>query len=216
MPSRLAALYFALWATACLGALVIALRARKRIAIANPRYWRGLARGWKLGTFALAFVGIVGVAPRSGDPTWDYWDAAFMAILTYLTAPWTLGIVVRSLRRSLGDRRPAAAEIYVAACAWFFSASFSYDLYLWLRDGNYPSTWSSNAVASSGLYAAGGAMWSLRWTQAGGTTFAFLVPDWPESLADGGVRGILPFVVGFMLLVVGLLSPFLWMALHGG
>lgn len=215
MPLAAARVYMACWGLACAVALVLGVRDRRRLAIGDVLYWKGLARGWKLATFAVALMGIVGIAPRSGDPTWDYWDAAFMAILTYLTAPWTLGVVVRSLRRSLGPRRPRAIEVFVASCAWLFSASFSYDLYLFFRDGAYPHTWSSNLVASSGLYAAGGAMWSLRWTREGGTTFAFLVPEWPQSTTDGGVRGLVPFAVVFMLLVVVLLAPFLWMALHG-
>lgn len=214
MPLAYARWYMAAWGVACAVAVVIALRVGKRFAISDRGYWRGLARGWKLGTFAIALAGIVAIAPRSGDPTWDHWDAAFMAILTYLTAPWTLGVVVRSLRRSLAERRPRASELYVAACVWLASASWSYDVYLFWRDGAYPNTWSANLVASSGLYAAGGAMWSLRWTREQGTTFAFLVPEWPASLADGEVRGLVPWAIGFMLLVLGLLAPFLWMALH--
>jgi hypothetical protein len=200
--------YLAAWCTACVVALVIAALRFRTFAIARRAYVIGMTRPWKLATFALALAGIVLVAPRSGDPTWDHWDAAFMAILVYTTAPWTLGVLARARSRS-------RAEIYVAACTWLFSASFSYDLYIFLRDQHhYPRTWWSNLVVSSGLYGLGGAMWSLRGQRGGRPTFAFMRDDWPTSLADGDARSLLPYIAIFMIAVCGILSPFLIEALR--
>ena len=200
-------LYMATWTAACVVALVIAALRWRTFAIARRAYWIGMTRAWKLVTFALAFAGIVLVAPRSGDPTWDHWDAAFMAILVYTTAPWTLGVLHRARSRP-------RAEVYVAACTWLFSASFSYDLYIFLRDHHYPRTWWSNLIVSSGLYGLGGAMWSLRGTPRARPTFAFTRDDWPSSLADGSTRPLLPYIAIFMIAVVGILSPFLIEALR--
>ncbi|HEX4513504.1 MAG TPA: hypothetical protein VH054_08210 [Polyangiaceae bacterium] len=204
--------YLAAWSTACVVALVVASMRWRSFAIARRTYVIGMTRPWKLVTFALAFAGIVLVAPRSGDPTWDHADAAFMAVLVYTTAPWTLGVLYRARTRS-------RAEVYVAACVWLFSASFSYDLYIFLRDGHYPRTWWSNLIVSSGLYGLGGAMWSLRGQSGarhggaaaatGRPTFAFLRDDWPASLADGSTRPLLPYIAIFMIAIVGILSPFL-------
>ena len=199
--------YLAAWSTACVVALVIAAMRWRSFAIARRAYVIGMMRPWKLATFMLAFAGIVFVAPRTGDPTWDHWDAAFMAILVYVTAPWTLGVLARARKRS-------AAEIYVAACTWLFSASFSYDLYIFLRDHHYPRTWWSNLIVSSGLYGLGGAMWSLRGQRGARATFAFTRDDWPTSLADGDARSLLPYIAIFMIAVVGILSPFLIEALR--
>jgi hypothetical protein len=190
------------WGTACVFALGIAIVRIRTFAIGKRAYAIGMRRPWKLVTFAAALAGIVLVAPRSGDPTWDHWDAAFMAILTYTTAPWTLGVLVRWSKHSRAER-------YVAACVWLFSASFSYDLYVFLRDHHYPRTWWSNAIVSSGLYGLGGAMWSLRGARGKLPTFAFMRDDWPTSLADGDARSLLPYIAIFMLAVVGILSPFL-------
>ncbi|HEY1955320.1 MAG TPA: hypothetical protein VGH28_06900 [Polyangiaceae bacterium] len=198
--------YIAVWASACLVALVVAAVRGRSFAIARRAYWVGLARPWKLATFAVAFAGIVLVAPRSGDPTWDHVDAAFMALLSFTTAPWSLGVLVRAARRA-----SKASEIYVAACTWLFSASFSYDLYLFLRDGVYPATWWANLFASTGLYFCAGAMWSLR---SGDPMFAFLRADWPASLTDGSLRAIVPRAGFFMLCVLAMLAPFLWYAFH--
>jgi hypothetical protein len=199
--------YLAAWSTACVVALFVAALRWRSFAIARRAYVIGMMRPWKLATFALAFAGIVLVAPRSGDPTWDHWDAAFMAILVYVTAPWTLGVLYRARKRSF-------AEVYVAACVWLFSASFSYDLYIFLRDHHYPRTWWSNMIVSSGLYGLGGAMWSLRGTPGARPTFAFVRDDWPTSLADGSARPLLPYIAIFMIAVVGILSPFLIEALR--
>jgi len=199
--------YIAAWGSACVAALVVAAVRGRSFAIARRAYWIGLARPWKLVTFAGAFAGIVLVAPRSGDPTWDHVDAAFMALLTFLTAPWSLGVLVRASRRA-----STASEIYVAVCTWLFSASFSYDIYLFVRDHAYPVTWWANLFASTGLYFCGGAMWSLR---GGQPMFAFLRDDWPASLADGSFRALLPRAGFFMLCVLAMLAPFLWFALRG-
>jgi len=205
MPLESARIYVGAWGSACLVALVLGVVRFRRLAISRRAYWIGLRRWWKLVMFAAAFLGIVLIAPRSGDPTWDHVDAAFMAVLTFVTAPWTLGVLVRFQRSSWTER-------YVAACVWLFSASFSYDLYILLRDHAYPRTWWSNLIVSSGLYGLGGAMWSLRGVPGRRPTFAFLRDDWPASLADGDVRSLLPYVAVFMLAVVGILSPFLWAA----
>ena len=151
MPTESARVYIAVWGSACALAAVLAALRWRTLAISRRAYWIGMTRAWKLVTFAMAFAGIVLVAPRSGDPTWDYTDAAFMAVLTYTTAPWTLGVLWRW-------RRSSPVERYVAACVWLFSASFSYDLYIFLRNHFYPLTWWSNLIVSSGLYGLGGAM----------------------------------------------------------
>ncbi len=202
MPLAIARLYMAAWAAAVLFGLGVFVLRGKRFAIARRAYWVGLSRPWRLATFAAALAGIVLVAPKTGDPTWDHVDAAFMAILTYFTAPWTLGVLART-------RRVSRAELYVAACTWLFSASFSYDLYIFLRDHAYPRTWWSNLIVSSGLYGLGGAMWSLRGRPGASPSFAFQRDDWPASLADGDTRSLLPYIAVFMLAVVGILSPFL-------
>ncbi len=99
-------------------------------------YWRFLARPWKLTTFAVAAAGLIVIAPYTGDPTWDHVDAAFMSILAFGTAPWA----VETLYRAVRDRVPRR-QTFVALCVWLFSASWSYDLYLLVRDGHYPVTW---------------------------------------------------------------------------
>jgi len=193
--------YIACWALACAIAFVVAVLRGRTFAIAQRGYWRSLVVPWKLVVFAIALVSMMAIAPKTGDPTWDWFDAGFMGLFTYLTAPWTLGAFVR--------RRPPA-ELYVAACTWLFSASWSYDLYIFVRDGFYPLSWASNMIASSILYAAGGACFSLAYSDTRlRVTPGFLQPDWPANVREAPFSRVAPVALVLIALVVAMLAPFL-------
>ena len=142
--------------------------------ISGRRYWRFLAEPWKLAAFVAGGLLITLVAPYTGDPTWDYADGAFMSILCYATAPWVVGILYLRARGKAGW-----AESYVAICAWLFSASWSYDIYLVWRDGAYPATWLPNLFASSLIYLCAGLFWNLEWQPGRGVVFSFMKTGWP-------------------------------------
>ncbi len=169
-------LYLFAWSTACAVALAMLGVGWRRFSLWSTAYWRFLGAPWKLITFSLATLGITLIVPYTGDPTWDYVDALFMSVLAFTTAPWAVGVVYRTLRG-----RERRAETYVAVCMWLFAASWSYDLYLLLRDGYYPVTWWANLVASSVLYLAAGLFWNLAWTSARGAFFAFTEAAWPDA-----------------------------------
>jgi hypothetical protein len=167
--------YVGLWAAFCAGAALVAVTGPRPV-LATRAYARFLLRPWKIATFAVAFAGIVVVAPFTGDPYWDHVDAAFMALLAFTTAPWSMGVLFQATR---GRRR--VREALPAVATWLFSASWSYDLWLLVRDGAYPVTWAHNLVASSCLYAFAGLFWSLDWRPGRGVVFAFMDADWPRG-----------------------------------
>ena len=167
-------IYMACWGTALLVGAVVFVIKRKTILPTCSGYFKFLAMPWKVVTFVIATTGMTVIAPYTGDSTWDYVDALFMSVLTYLSAPWAVGILYRALRRKVGW-----GEAYVAACLWLFSASWSYDLYIVLRDGIYPPTWLANLYLSSILYILAGMLWNLDWTTERGLHFAFMKDDWP-------------------------------------
>jgi hypothetical protein len=121
--------YIALWVTACVAAAAIFAVKRRSFALAHADYWRFLGEPWKVVTFVAAAAGITVIAPYTGDPTWDYVDALFMSMLTFLSAPWAVGILFLWMRR-----RVPFFQAYVAVCVWMFSASWSNDIYLVFRD----------------------------------------------------------------------------------
>ena len=201
--------YIAAWVALSVVAVLVVARSPRAFAIARRDYWRLLAAPWKLATFAVAAAGLTVIAPYSGDPTWDYADAAFMSVLAFTTAPFAVGALYKAARRRLPARHG-----FVAACVWLFSASWSYDLYILLRDGRYPPTWRANLLASSVLYASAGLLWSLEATSRG-ASFAFLRDDWPTPLAGAHFSRVLALALPLMLLVGLMILAFFVPALGG-
>jgi hypothetical protein len=146
---------------------------------------------------------MIWLGPRSGDPTWDWVDASFMSVLAYAGGPWSVGTLWRAACRRAGWR-----QAYVAACLWMFSASWSYDLYILLRDGFYPPSWLANVIASSVLFALAGLAWNVEWSPERGITFAFMNDDWPRRTAHTGSLLALLVALPIMALVAALMLGF--------
>ena len=196
--------YLCAWLLACAIGVAISVRHGRKFRIARPAYWQFLLRPWKVITFLTAAIGFAVIAPYTGDPTWDYIDALFMSVFTFLSAPWAIGTIYLGIRR-----RVPPGEIYAAACAWMFSASWSYDLYLVLRDGYYPETWLANIFASSVLYISAGLMWNLEWREHRGVIFGFMNEDWPVAGDAQRFSKIMWFAVPFMVLAAAAVIVFL-------
>lgn len=184
------------------------LRDRGAYAISRRGYWRFLFVRWKVVTFFIAAAGLTAMAPYTGDPTWDYFDAIFMSVLTFLSAPWSIGTIYKVVRKELPLRQG-----FVAFCVWMFSASWSYDLYILLRDGEYPLTWFANIFASSILYILAGLLWSLEYGKGRGVIFSFMENDWPEKVVNDDFPGIIALAAPIMILVAVLMLYFFWFKL---
>lgn len=192
------------WSLACLMAIFLMFRHRSIVELFQSRYWRFLLQNWKIAIFLLAASGLIIIAPYTGDLTWDYVDASFMAILTFATAPWAVGTLYLAIRR-----KTKAVKVYIAICIWMFSASWSYDLYLILRDGAYPHTWLPNIFASSVLYVSAGLLWNLEWKEGRGVIFGFMEPNWLEVTDNPVFRKVGWFALPFMVLVAAMIATFL-------
>jgi len=204
MEDGLARIYIACWGTACLIGLAIFLRDPRSFSLSHPDYRQFLFQPWKISTFVAATAGMTLIAPYTGDPTWDYWDALFMSVLTFVSAPWAVGTLYRSTKGAF-----SVSRTYVAVCLWLFSASWSYDLYLLVRDGHYPTTWAENLAASSILYVLAGLLWNLEWRPELGMTLGFLESEWPQRLCEVPFSKIAWIAVPIMLIVGLLILSFL-------
>ena len=198
--------YLVAWILVCLAATVVFLRHWRSMSICRVSYWRFLLKPWKLITFGVAALGQMVMAPYTCDPTWDWVDAGFMSVMTFATAPWAVGVFYGVIR----GRAPLFVG-FVAGAMWMFSASWSYDLYILLRNGSYPATWSSNIVLSSMLYCSAGLLWNLDWLRHRGVHLAFTEPGWPEPNPAPVFRRIAWLTIPFMLLAAAMLLPFLWL-----
>lgn len=196
-------IYTIVWGLACLLAIALLVRGRSRIELFDRRYWLTLSPLWKIAVAVVATVGFALMAPYTGDPTWDYIDATYMSVLTVATAPWSVAIIWRFIRG-----RRDGVKLYLALCLWMFSSSWSYDLYLVLRDGFYPLTWLPNIFASSLLYFLAGMLWSLEWREGRGTTLVFLEDDWPAGRPAGTQTRLLLYTLPLIVMVVVLMAQF--------
>jgi len=196
--------YISLWSTASLIAIILCFKSRYSIVLFRKIYWEYLLIKWKISTFLIALSAFVLLAPYTGDPTWDYIDASFMSILTFLTAPWSLGILYKSYLKKINWK-----QTYIAFCFMLFSASWSYDLYLLFRDGYYPITWHANLFASSVIYISAGLFWNLEYIEGRGVVFGFMEDKWPMISQTENFNKILIYAIPFMLIVAGVFVPFL-------
>ncbi len=203
--SLLFKIYLSLWLSACTGAVILCCFHRSQLELFRREYWDVLFEKWKVSTFLIAAIGMIIIAPYSGDPTWDYFDAGFMSVFTFFTAPWVVGVLYRFIRFKKDWKK-----VYIAICIWMFSASWSYDGYLILRDGGYPVTWLPNIFLSSILYLCGGLVWSLAWNNVRGVHFSFTESKWPISSATIKLSRVIWFALPFMLLVAILIGAFLF------
>jgi hypothetical protein len=196
--------YLAVYTLASVVAVILMIRERKTLVLFRPDYRNFMASKWKLLTFAIAALSMIVMAPYTGDPTWDYFDASFMSILTFLTAPWAVGTLYLALKR-----RARPVHVYIAVCVWMLSVSWLYDVYIIIKHGYYPPTWLPNIILSSILYFLAGIMWNLQRKEGRGVVFGFMEPDWPNPNRELGFRQVMWFALPIMLLVTAIIGPFL-------
>jgi len=195
--------YILLWVTACVIALILMYQNHKSIILFQKNYRDFLKIKWKLTTFIIATSAFVILTPYAGIPTWDYFNAVFMSILTFISAPWSIGTLFRFIKRQ--EKLKIA---YIAVCAWMFSTSWSYDIYLVFRDGAYPNTWLPNIFASGVIYASAGLFWNLEYREGRGVIFGFMENDWPNTNSATGFNKILFYAMPFMILAAAVFVPF--------
>ena len=177
--------YMAIWVSFCLVAVLILVWDRKSLIHEWREYWGFLCVPWKLWTFVPAFLFVTFAGRYTDDETWDWVTGSGMAILTFLTAPWVVGLIYQVLTR----RRPLR-YLVVALALLLFSSSWFYDGYLLWRDGAYTGRWRGNLVLSPFIYMAAGLLWNLEakprvgFHDDSGFQLSFVREDWPSRPVD--------------------------------
>ncbi len=195
--------YVAGWIAFCLVAVGILVSDRVQVRGELQRYWAYLTMPWKLATFVPAFTFVTFAGRFTDDETWDVITGGGMAVLTFLTAPWCLGMVYQVL----AGRRPPR-YLFVAAGQLLFSSSWFYDGYLLLRDGSYTTRWWSNLMLSPIIYVAAGFLWNLEARGRFGVRLGFVREDWPNRPSDGSFLPIVLVSIPLILLAAFVLVAF--------
>jgi len=197
----------AIWASFCLIAVFILVWDRKRLLPEWREYWRFLCVPWKLCLFAPEFLFVTVAGRYTNDETWDWVTGSGMAILTFLTAPWSIGLIYQVLT----GRRPVR-YLVVALALLLFSSSWVYDVYLLWRDGGYTPRWAGNLTLSPFIYVAAGMLWNLEAKDGdfrdGSVRLSFTRADWPRRPADTRFAPLIFASLPFILIAAFVLVAF--------
>jgi hypothetical protein len=201
--------YMAIWASFCLLAAFILVWDRKRLVPEWREYWRFLCVPWKLWLFVPALIFVTFAGRYTNDETWDCVTGSGMAILTFLTAPWSIGLIYQVMV----GRRPLRYLI-VAVALLLFSSSWFYDGYLLWRDGAYTERWAGNLMLSPFIYVAAGLLWNLEakdsWDFRDRWEFrlSFLRADWPKRPVDTRFGPLVLVSIPFIVIAAFVLVAF--------
>lgn len=207
--SPLFAKYIAFWVLFCLLAIFILLADRKQLRREWQAYLAFLFVPWKLCLFVPAFLFVTFAGRYTNDETWDVVTGGGMSILTFFTAPWSIGLIYQVLT----GRRPLRYSI-VAVALLLFSSSWFYDAYLLWRDGVYTRRWLGNLMLSPMIYLAAGLLWNLEATgrasflDRSNFRFSFVRPDWPRRPIDTQFAPLIMVSVPLILVAAFVLIAF--------
>jgi hypothetical protein len=178
--------YIVLWASYCLLAGAILVRDRKAVIPEWRIYLHFLCVPWKIFIFVPAFLFVSFAGRFTDDETWDFVIGSGMSILTFLTAPWAIGLIYQVF----AGKRPRRYLI-VASALTLFSCSWYYDSYLLWRDGAYTQRWLGNLIASPVIYVAAGLLWNLEAETGRRYALSFHRENWPKPPVNGGFRSLI-------------------------
>jgi len=201
--------YFIYWITATIIAVFVISKNRKRIPLFSKDYWKFITKKWKLLSFITALISIIAVAPFSTDPTWDYFDSVFIPVLVYINAPWTIGIIYKFFKK-----KADIELLYSAFCVSMFSICWSYDLYIFFRDGQYPASWMVNIIGSSVPYIIAGLYWNLDYRKERGIIYAYTENDWPNPKAQAHFKKVFIYAGAYIFVIVYMVSLFVYNYLY--
>jgi hypothetical protein len=187
--------YILFWGSFCLLAVAILVPDRNTLLPEWRAYFRFLSLPWKLAIFAPAFLFVSFAGRFTDDETWDLVTGSGMSILTFLTAPWSIGLFCQVLM----GKRPRRYFI-VATALCLFSSSWFYDSYLLWRDGVYTQRWLGNLIASPVICVAAGLLWNLEAESASRYQLSFVRPDWPKPPANQSFRPLILVSVPLILI----------------
>ncbi len=195
--------YVAFWVSFCLLAVGILLKDWKHLRPEWRNYLRFLCVPWKLSIFVPALLFVTFAGQFTDDETWDIVTGSGMSILTFLTAPWALGLFYQVLK---GKKAPQYMIVSIALC--LFSSSWFYDGYLYLRDGEFSSRWLGNLMLSPIIYVAAGLFWNLEAKDSGGFRLSFSRTDWPKPPSDRSFRPLILISIPLIAIAAFVLVAF--------
>jgi hypothetical protein len=196
-------MYVACWVGFCLLAAAILFRDRRLVRNEWKDYLRFLAVPWKVAIFLPALFFVTFAGRFTDDETWVLMTGFGMSALTFLTAPWAVGLCYQVFAG-----RRALRYLVVALALCFFSSSWFYDGYLLWRDGSYTPRWLGNLMISPIIYVAAGILWNLEAKVTGSFRLSFLRLDWPAPPVNRSFAPLLLISIPLVLVAAVALVAF--------
>lgn len=191
--------YLVGWLAFCLFAAVVAVRSVR----VDWAAWRAFHLvPWKLALFVPAVLFVTFAGAFTDDETWDVVTGGGMAVLTWLTSAWSVGVFWKVGRREL----PVAYAV-VAVAVTLFSSAWLYDGYLLWRDGAYTMRWLGNLKLSPWAYLSAGVVLNLEVVE-GRVGFGFTRADWPRPRTTALSWKLVALAVPFVLVAAWVLVGF--------
>jgi len=168
----------------------------------NSPYLKLLLIKWKVGTLFVAYLTLILFGKFAGDPTWEFYSSTVMSILTFMTAPWVVAVLIRSIMR-----KRASTDLFLAGVFWMASVSWSYELIVYLRTGFPASAALENFYVSSCIYFLAGLFWNIS-LKDHKLSFEFSDENWPNIKPNHSLKIIfygIPIMVLYLWVLVRLL-----------
>jgi transcription elongation factor Elf1 len=152
-----------------------------KLSIFSKDYYDFIFIKWKVITFILSVIFLFLLTTIElvdyGYLTINRFGSTFlitMSFLTFFTAPWVVGNLIRyffSLNSNLRVNFP-----FISLLMLFFVSCWFYDFYFLLfKEGTYPKTWFYNMTRSVPIYITAGLFWNLTYnSKLKKIKFAFL------------------------------------------
>jgi hypothetical protein len=201
--------YLTCWISFCIIALYIFYIERKRLVLELPIYLKFLCLPWKLSIFAPALLFVSFAGPYTNDETWDFVTGFGMSILTFITAPWSVGLIYQV---AIGKR--PRRYLAVAVALLLFSSSWFYDAYLLWRDNAYTNRWAGNLALSPIIYVAAGLLWNLEakpqtsFHDRFDWRFSFVRSDWPFRPVNTQFTPLIKAMIPLIFIAIFVLVAF--------
>lgn len=146
---------------------------KQSVILEIRQYLSLLFSRWKVATFIIATAALEVFGLYAGDPTWDLGSVALMSTLTFITAPWVVSKIARSI-----IFRKVEVGLVLAFIFWICSVSISYELYVYFKFGSFAEATNENFAISSTFYFLAGLFWNLK--SGRNSFFEFSDIDWPN------------------------------------
>lgn len=202
-------LYLIIWIILTVIWIILLIKNRKTILLFKGEYGLFLMKKWKIILFLVATFLLSYISTLWYDPTWDIPETIIMSVLTYYTAPYSVGVIYRYFSGLYKN----GSELYIAFILILFSSAWFYDIYAMIfLVWTYPLTAFSNLWLSPFFYIFAWMMWSLDYKKELWVIFVYKYKEWTSFVWDvGNFQKISIYILPIALFMMTIFGYFIYL-----